>query len=158
GAFLPHRFFVPFNFSAKDLGGRGEHTVLAFARLKPGATIEQARAQMDAVSTRLAQLDPYHNHHIRGAVDFLREDTSREVRTSILVLAGAVGLILLIACVNLANLLMVRAANHEREITIRLALGASRMRVIGSLLTSSLVLAGAGCVAGLFVGFWTRAA
>jgi predicted permease len=149
-------FLVPAAYPPELLAQHGDHEINVIARLKPGATIEQARAEMDSVSAALEKEFPNTNRGIRTGMAPLSDDLARNVRTSILVLLGAVGLILLIACVNLANLLLARAVGRRREITIRFALGASRARVIGELLTQSAVLSAFGCGAGLAVGAWTK--
>lgn len=149
-------FFVPAAYPPDQLGKHGNHDINVLARLRPGATLKQAQAELDAVSNRLAQAYPETNSNVKTGAAPLADDIARNVRTSILVLLGAVGLILLIACANLANLLLVRAIGRSREITIRFALGASRARVIGELLIQSVVLAVFGCVAGLVFGYWTR--
>ncbi len=150
------QFFIPEAFPADLLANRGDHEVNVAGRLRPGASIEQARAELDAISTRLASQYPDTNKNYKTAIAPMREDIARNVRTSLLVLLGAVGLILLIACANLANLLMARAVGRLREVSIRIAIGASRGRVIRELVGQSLVLAGLGGMAGLALGSWAR--
>ena len=150
------QFFVPAAYPADLLASHGDHEINVVARLAPGATIPQAQAELDAISKRLAEQFPKSNTGIKTAMAPLADDIARGVRTSLLVLLGAVGLILLIACANLANLLMVRAAGRQREISIRMALGASRARIIVELMIQSLVLSAFGCAAGLALGNWTR--
>ncbi|HWZ30205.1 MAG TPA: ABC transporter permease [Bryobacteraceae bacterium] len=150
-------FVIPAAYSTVELTQHGSHTVDVIARLKPGVTIGQARAQLNATSSRLAKAYPSTNQNVKAELGPLADDIARNVRTSVLILFGAVGLILLIACANLANLLLARAVGRRREITIRVALGASRARIIGELLTQALLLAGLGCAAGLMVGVWTKA-
>ena len=149
-------FFVPAAYPAAQLAQHGDHDINVLARLRPGVSLDQARAEMDAISSRLAQTYPDTNRNVKTGMAPLADDIARNVRTSMLVLVGAVGLILLIACANLANLLLVRAAGRHREITIRFALGASRRRIIRELLIQSTVLASIGCAAGLVFGIWTR--
>src|SRR5579872_7100981 len=149
-------FFLPGAYSAAVASDHGTHQIRAIARLRPGSTIERAQAELDAISARLTRQFPDSNQNLKTAMQPLSSDLVRSTRASLLVMLGAVGLVLLIACANLANLLLARAVARQREITIRLALGASRARVIGELLTQSLVLAVMGSMAGLALGIWTR--
>jgi putative ABC transport system permease protein len=149
-------FFVPESNPAAIATDRGTHQMSAIARLKPAARSAQAQAELDAISTRLAQQNPGTNRNLKTAMAPLGSDVVRNARTSLLVMLAAVGLVLLIACANLANLLLARAIGRQREITIRFALGASRSRIVGELLTQSLVLAALGSAAGLALGIETR--
>ena len=126
----------------------------AIARLKPGLTVEQAQARLDAFTIQLArefplEYPPAANWSVRLVP--MQQDLVGGVRTELLVLFGAVGCVLLIACVNLANLLLARSAGRQREIAIRQALGAGRSRLLGQLLTESILLSGISGVIGLLL-------
>ncbi|HXW03781.1 MAG TPA: ABC transporter permease [Vicinamibacterales bacterium] len=135
---------------------RGSWELAGMARMKPGVTLEAARADLVRVTTELARRYPETNRGMSGAVvpvgEVVAGDTTRR---ALWVLLGAVGFLLLIACVNLTNLLLAKAAGRTREIAIRAALGASRRRVAGLLVAESLLLSLGGAVLGLLLSVWT---
>jgi putative ABC transport system permease protein len=149
-------YYIPAAYPADLLSRHAEHAINVIGRLKPGVSIAAAHAELDAISQSLAQRYPEACKNLKTGGELLSNDISGGARTSLFILLGAVGLILLIACANLANLLLVRAIGRQREIAIRFALGASRYRVIGELLAQSTVLAALGCGSGLVFGYWTQ--
>lgn len=131
------------------------HFLSAAARLKDGVTVEQARAEMKLVGERFRRANPkWMDKDESVAVTPMREAMVRDVKTALLVLVAAVVFVLLIACGNVANLLLARAAGRQRELAIRAAIGASRGRIIRQLLTESVILASLGGIAGLILGAW----
>lgn len=133
------------------------HFLLVIGRLRPGVSVEAARAEIDGFARRYKRAHPNEVSGKGGNVVPWQSYLVRDVRSSLLILFAAVGCVLLIACVNVANLLLTRAAGRTREVAIREAIGASRTRIVRQLLTESVLLAVVGCAAGLLMaGFITQ--
>ena len=146
--------FVPLSWTAANRAVRANHNYRGIAKLKPGIDVARANADMDAISRRLEAQYPDENKGWGSLVRPLQEDMIGDAKSSLLILLGAVALVLLIACANLANLMLVRTHGRAKEIAVRGALGASRLRVIQQLLAEGVVLGIGGGVAGLVAAYF----
>jgi predicted permease len=146
--------FLPLPFGADAAQRRGDENYNVMVRLKPGVSVQQAQADIDVIAARIWEKDK-RDRTFGMTVVGLQEQVVGDVRRALLVLLGSVALVLLIACANVANLLLTRAAGREKEVAIRTALGAGGLRIVRQLLTESLLLAVMGGAAGLAIAKWT---
>jgi predicted permease len=145
--------WVPMAFPAEEAAQRGNHFLEVIGRMKPGVTLAQARAEMETITGRLAQQYPEDNTRISSVVNPLHEEIVGNMKPALLILLGAVAFVLLIACANVANLLLARAAARHKEIALRLALGADRIRLTKQLLVESVMLSLLGAAVGLLLAY-----
>lgn len=145
--------WLPVGFPAEARTPRGRW-LMTVGKLKPGVTMDQAQRDMTRVASELATMFPNFNIGWTARVVPLREQLTGDVRSALYVMLGAVAFVLLIACANVANLLLARATSRQRELAVRSALGAGRWRLVRQLLAESIVLAAAGGVAGLALAWW----
>lgn len=150
----PAELWTPLTLDSDELRQRSSHYLNVIARLKPGTSLAQANSEMDAIQQRIESLYPtfYVGSHV--TIVPLDEQVIGTVRRPVLILWGAVGFVLLVACANVANLMLVRSTARKRDVAVRTALGATRTRIIRQLLTESLLLSLAGGTAGVLLALW----
>jgi predicted permease len=145
--------WMPISFTPQQLT-REDRSITVYGRLKQGVSLAQAQAEMDGITRRLEQQHPKTNSGWAAQVNNLQEQSVRPIRPTLLILMVVVGFVLLIACANVANLLLARATTRQKDVAIRLALGSSRFRLMRQLLIENLLLALLGGAAGLLLAYW----
>ena len=159
---MPERFnfpkgaevYAPLAMTPELMKSRSSHSYYVLGRLKPGVSIPSAQAELDNITARLEQQFPETNTGWGASIFPIVADTVRMYDTALWIMMGAVGFVLLIACANVANLMLARASGRQKEIALRTALGASRWRIVRQLLTESLIVALVGGAVGVLIGFW----
>src|SRR5262249_21528074 len=157
GGVAQAEILMPLPLSVDGMNNHGDENYNVLARLKPGATIAQAQTELNLAVRRMEQQFPDRYPPTRRfsfSIRPLLEQVVGDVRLALYVLLGAVGCVLLIACANVANLLLAGAATREREMAIRTAIGAGRWRVVRQLLTESVLLSAVGGAVGLLLAVW----
>jgi putative ABC transport system permease protein len=150
--------WCPIDFTAEDMQARFNHFLTVFARLKEGVTIDRAQQNMDLISGQLQREVELQNQGHGARVILLRDQLVGDVRSSLLVLTAAVAFILLIACVNVANLLLARGASRAKEIAVRSALGAGRARIVQQIVMECIALAGLAAIVAVPLTMWGASA
>src|SRR5260370_5860724 len=146
--------WVTWQLNKEKLAEHGSHFLTVNARLKPGVSLQSANAELATIAKQLEQEHPDSNAKVGAFAVPLREQLAGDVRPAILVLVGAVSFVLLIACANIANLLLARASGKGRELAMRLTLGATRFRIVCQMLTESVLLAVLAGSLGLALSVW----
>lgn len=154
--------WAPWPVNPSEMNSRGDHTLDVIGRLKPGVPIDQARAELNTIAVNLEREYPAANEGRRFDLGFVRKEVLGETRQYILILMWSAVFVLLLACANVANLQLARAMGQQKELAVRVALGASRLRIVSQVLVESSMLSVAGGVVGLVLAMWavpvTRAA
>jgi putative ABC transport system permease protein len=147
--------WVPLAATAEEMANRSDHYLEVVARLRPQVTMEQAQSDIETIQRRIARDFPNDAGKLGAVVVPLKDEIAGESRRALLLLLGAVGLVLMIGCANIASLLIARSVGRRREIAVRVALGAGRGRIIRQLLTESALLSVAGGATGLALAWWS---
>ena len=159
---MPERFnfpkgaevYAPLGITPELSRSRQSHSYYVIGRLKPGVSLQAAQSEIDTITSRLEQQYPETNTGLGANVYPIVKDTVRQYDTALWIMMAAVGFVLLIACANVANLMLARATGRQKEIALRSALGAGRWRIIRQLLTESVIVALIGGLLGVLIGFW----